>query len=74
LVTEVVLKTGTLQKFRSEYDILVNAGVTCSPEEFVAATHFRQLLSPLMLIIIKTFMLRAHLPGYSMRFLQMPHQ
>lgn len=43
LVTEGALKAGTVQKFRSEYDILANAGVTCSHKEIVTAARFRPL-------------------------------
>jgi len=43
LVTEAALKAGTVQKFMAEYDILANAGVTCSHKEIVAAARFRTL-------------------------------
>lgn len=44
LVTEGALKAGTIQNFRVEYDILANAGVTCSHREIVTAARFRALL------------------------------
>lgn len=43
LVTEGALKARTVQKFMAEYDILANAGVTCSHKEIVAAARFRTL-------------------------------
>ena len=43
LVIEGALKAGTVQKFRAEYDILANAGVTCSHKEIVTATRSRTL-------------------------------
>ncbi len=43
LVTEGALKAGTVQKFRAEYDILANAGVTCSHQEIVTAVRSRTL-------------------------------
>jgi len=44
LVTEGALKAGTIQKFRAEYDILANAGVTCSHQEIVNAVRSRTLI------------------------------
>ena len=43
LVTEGALKAGTVQKFRAEFDIFANAGVTCSHQEIVVAARFRTL-------------------------------
>jgi hypothetical protein len=43
LVTEGALKAGTVQKFRAGYDIIANAGVTCSHQEIVAAARSRTL-------------------------------
>lgn len=43
LVIEGALKAGTVQTFRAEYDILANAGVTCSHKEIVTATRSRTL-------------------------------
>jgi hypothetical protein len=43
LITEGALKAGTVQKFRTEYDILANAGVTCSHQEIVTAARSRKL-------------------------------
>lgn len=43
LITEGALKAETVQKYRLEYDILANAGVTCSHKEIVTAARFRPL-------------------------------
>ena len=43
IITEGALKAATVQKFRAEYDILANAGVTCSHQEIVTAARFRPL-------------------------------
>jgi hypothetical protein len=43
IVTEGALKAGTVKKFRKEYDVLANAGVTCSHPEIVFAARFRPL-------------------------------
>jgi hypothetical protein len=43
VITEGALKAATVQKFRADYDILANAGVTCSHQEIVSAARFRSL-------------------------------
>lgn len=43
LLTEGALKAATIQKFWNKYDILANAGVSCSHHEIVSAARFRPL-------------------------------
>jgi hypothetical protein len=44
LITEGALKAETVRIFKSEYDVLASAGVTCSHEEIIAAARRRPLL------------------------------
>lgn len=44
LVTEGALKAETTRLFKSEYDVLASAGVTCSHDEITIAARFRPLL------------------------------
>lgn len=43
LLTEGALKAATIQKFWNQYDVLANAGVSCSHQEIVTAARFRPL-------------------------------
>jgi hypothetical protein len=43
LITEGALKAETVQKFRTDCDVVANAGANCSHEEIVAASRLRPL-------------------------------
>lgn len=43
LITEGALKAATVQYFKSDFDVVANAGVTCSHDEIVKMGRFRRL-------------------------------